>query len=204
MGTSAEQEYAAFEERVSRTVYFDNLSPLVTESVLKSAFEQFATVKSVTLIPNYTGPSNFPQCALVELDSAKKVGEVLSMVKQYPFMICGMPRPVRARQAEVEMFDERPVKPGRKITCRWLEPSDPDFEVAKGLKRLTCKHAAEAAYLAKLQLGEEEKLAKQQMDTLKGHYKKYELIRSIIADGNAQALAERYNLPVSNKRLFNH
>lgn len=149
MGSSVE-DYVAFEEKVKRTVYFDNLSPQVTESVMRTALEQFATVKSIKFIPNYIGPSNLPQCALVELDSAKKAKEVILMIKQYPFMMSGMPRPVRASPAEVEMFDDRPIKSDRKIKCRWLDPSDPDFEVAKELKRLTRKHAAEIAFMHKV------------------------------------------------------
>ena len=130
MGSSAEREYVAFEDKVRHTVFFDNLSPQITESVLKSALDQFANVESVKFIPNYIEPKNVPKCALVELDSAKKAKEVISMMAQYPFMMSGMPRPVRARPAEVSMFDDCPIKPGRKVTCRWIEPGDLDFQVA--------------------------------------------------------------------------
>ncbi|XP_054816513.1 uncharacterized protein LOC129316225 [Prosopis cineraria] len=197
MGSSLEDEYAAFREKVKRTVYFDNLSPQVTESVLRTALDQFATVKNVKLIPNYLEPRNVPQCALVELDSAKKAKEVITMIVQYPFMISGMPRPVRAFPAKAEMFDDRPKDPRRKLTCRWLEPGDPDFEVAEELKQLTRKHADEAAYLHQLQLQEEEKLSMHQEDTLKGHYKKYKMIESIM-DGTAQRLARQYDMRVNN------
>ena len=44
------------------------------------------------------------------------------------------------------------------------------------------------------QLQEEEKLANQQNDTLKGTYKKYELIESIIVDGTARNLAQKYKM----------
>ncbi|KAK7271440.1 hypothetical protein RJT34_27347 [Clitoria ternatea] len=198
MGSSAE-EYAAFEQRVGRTVYFDNLSPQVTESVLRTALDQFATVKSVKFLPNYIGPSNLPQCALVELDSAKKAKEVISMIGQYPFMMSGMPRPVRARHAEMEMFDDRPRKPNRKIKCSWLEPSDPNFQVAKELKNLTRKHSLEIQFVHKLQLEEEEKLAKQQEDTLKVHYKKFKMIDGIMADKTAHRLARKYNLRITDE-----
>ncbi|XP_054789930.1 uncharacterized protein LOC129314395 [Prosopis cineraria] len=194
MGSSAEEEYAAFLEKVERTVYFDNLSPQVTESVLIAGIDQFATVESVKLIRNYNEPRNMPICALVELDSATKAKEVISVLSQNPFMMCGMPRPVRVRQAEVEMFDDRPKKPGRKIDCQWLEPDDPDFKVVQELKRLTHKHTAEAARLMELQLQEEEKLQNQQTATLKGHYDKLKKIESIMADGNARRLARKYDL----------
>ncbi|XP_061357500.1 ASI1-immunoprecipitated protein 1-like isoform X2 [Gastrolobium bilobum] len=162
---SSEDEYAAFEQKVSRTVYLDNLSP---------------------------------QCALVELDSAKKAKEVISMIGQYPFMMSGMPRPVRARPAVMEMFDDRPAKPNKKLKCCWLDPSDTDFEVAKEIKNLTRKHAAEIAFMHKLQLEEEEKLAKQQEDTLKGHYKKFKMIEGIMTDRTAHRLARKYNLSVAD------
>ncbi|TKY49661.1 hypothetical protein E2542_SST27101 [Spatholobus suberectus] len=193
---SSEEEYNAFKQKASRTLYLDNLSPQVTESVIRTALDQFAAVKNVKFIPNYIGPSNLPQCALVELDSAKKAKEVISMIGQYPFMMSGMPRPVRARHAVMEMFDDQPIKPKRKIKVRWLEPSDPDFEVAKELKNLTRKHAAEIEFLHKLQLQEEEKLAKQQEDTLKVHYKKFKMIEGIMADKTAHRLARKYNLHV--------
>ncbi|XP_027332349.1 uncharacterized protein LOC113847439 [Abrus precatorius] len=195
---SSAEEYAAFKLKVSRTVYFDNLSPQVTESVIRTALDQFATVKSVKFIPNYIGPSNLPQCALVEFESTKKAKEVISMIGQYPFMMSGMPRPVRAQHAVMEMFDDRPRKPNRKIICRWLDPSDPDFEVAKELKNLTRKHAAEIDFLHKLQLKEEEKLAKQQEETLEVHYKKFKMIEGIMADRTAHRLARMYNLHVAD------
>ncbi|KAI9115327.1 hypothetical protein K1719_013646 [Acacia pycnantha] len=198
MGSTSEKEdYAAFEKKVERTVYLDNLAPYVTESVLRTAFDQFANVKDVRLIPNYLEPRNVPQCALVELDSPKKAKEIISMIVEYPFMISGMPRPVRAFPAKAEMFDDRPKNPRRKVTCRWLEPGDPDFEVAEEMKQLTRKHADEAVFLLQLQLQEEEKLAMHQEDTLKGHYKKYKMIDGIM-DGAAQRLARHYGLRDNN------
>ncbi|OIW07302.1 hypothetical protein TanjilG_11936 [Lupinus angustifolius] len=198
MGSTSEK-YAAFKEMVGRTVYFDNLSPQVTESVLRTALEQFAIVKTVKFIPNYIGPSNLPQCALVELDSAKKAKEVILMIRQYPFMMSGMPRPVRARHAEEEMFDDRPIEPDRKIKCTWLDPSDPDFEVAMELKRLACKHAAEIAFMHRLQLLEEEKLAQQQTETLKVHYRKFKMIEDITTDGTARRLAREYDMHIADE-----
>ncbi|XP_040988735.1 uncharacterized protein LOC121236383 isoform X1 [Juglans microcarpa x Juglans regia] len=198
MGSSAAQaDYAAFLEKVKRTIYLDHLSPQVTEPVVRTALNQFGAVKNVQFIPNYMGPRNIAECALVEMENVRQAKAVLSEICQFPFMISGMPRPVRARPAQVEMFDERPIKPGRRIQCRWLDENDPDFEVARKMKRLTNKHAAEAAFLQKQQLQEEEKLAKQQLDTLKGNYKKYEMVDSIMADGTARRLARHYNLRVA-------
>uniref|UniRef100_A0A0V0GH83 Putative ovule protein n=1 Tax=Solanum chacoense TaxID=4108 RepID=A0A0V0GH83_SOLCH len=48
-----EEEYAAFENKVKRCVYIDNLSPLVKESVMKAALDQFGNVIQVKLIRTY-------------------------------------------------------------------------------------------------------------------------------------------------------
>ncbi|XWS09321.1 hypothetical protein CRYUN_Cryun40dG0075300 [Craigia yunnanensis] len=150
MGSAELDEYAAFKEKVRRTVYMDNLSPHVTESVVRTALDQYGTVKSVQFIPNYLGPRNIPQCALVEMEKEKQAQVVISTICQFPFMMSGMPRPVRARAAEAEMFSDRPRQPGRQIRFRWLDPADPDFEVANKLKRLAKKHATETAVMLKV------------------------------------------------------
>ncbi|XP_022722066.1 uncharacterized protein LOC111279310 [Durio zibethinus] len=198
MGATGMDEYAAFKEKVRRTVYMDNLSPHVTESVIRTALDQYGTVKSVHFIPNYLGPQNIPQCALVEMEKEKQAEVVISTLSQFPFMMSGMPRPVRARAAEVEMFADRPRQPGKQIHFRWLDPADPDFEVASKLKRLAKKHATETAVMLRHQLDKEEKLAKQQGEALKANYKKYEMIDGLMADGTARRLARHYNLRVSD------
>ncbi|KAF2285728.1 hypothetical protein GH714_007460 [Hevea brasiliensis] len=217
MEPTAEAKYAAFEEKVKRTIFVDNLSPQVTEPVLKKALDQFGTVESVSFIPNYLEAGNIPCCALVEMENAEKAKKVISSITQFPFMMAGMPKPVRGRLAEAEMFDDRPVKPGRKIHCRWLDPSDPDFEVAKKLKHLTQKHAAEASFLLKFsvmlltsfvvifgvlllqqQLNREEKLHNQQVETLKANFKKYEMIIGVLSDKTAQNLADHYGMRISD------
>ncbi|KAK3204431.1 hypothetical protein Dsin_018477 [Dipteronia sinensis] len=195
MGSTDLTGYVAFEEKVRRTVYLDNLSPLVTESVLRNGLNQFGTVKSCQFIQNYTELKNIPLCALVEMGNVKQAKAVVAALGEFPFMMSGMPRPVRARLAEVEMFDDRPKKPGRKRHCCWLNPNGPDFEVAQKLKQLVRKHAAEASFLLKKQLQEEEKLEKHQEDSLKANYKKYELIEGIMGDGSAKRLAQQYESP---------
>nr|POE70974.1 hypothetical protein CFP56_14716 [Quercus suber] len=160
---SAQADYAAFEERRKRTVYLDNLSPQVTEPVVKTALNQFGNVKSVQFIPNYIEPRNIPQCALVEMENTRQAEAVLSEIFQFPFMISGMPRPKT--------------------------------------KALIWKNAAESAFLQKQVLQEEEKLARQQDETLKANYKKFELIDSITLNdktGPADKLAKHYNLKIAH------
>ncbi|MCL7052172.1 hypothetical protein MKW94_015524 [Papaver nudicaule] len=200
-GTSPE-EYAAFEEKVKRTVYIDDLSPQVTTAVLKTALEQFGIVKTVQFIPNYIEPKNIPQCALVEMQTEKQAKAIINEMSNYPFMMSGMPRPVRALAAEMEMFADRPAKPARRITCHWLEHTDPDYEVAQKLKQLTLQHAKEASYLLRVKLEDEEKLAMQQSDMLKANHKKLEMLENLMFDGSLRRLARRYNMNLADEAYF--
>ncbi|XP_050371987.1 uncharacterized protein LOC126789945 [Argentina anserina] len=195
---ASEEQYAEFEEKVKRTVYLDNLSPQVNESIVKQALDQFGNVKSVQFIPNYLGSKNMQQCALIEMENQTQVNAVVSDITEQPFMIGGMPRPVRARKAKMEMFDDRPVKPGRTIEVRWVEPDEPDFEVAKKLKELAKFHAADTEFLLKEQLEDEEKLEKQQQESLKVTHKKYKTVDGVLADGTLKQLGRGYHLPVGD------
>lgn len=196
MGTSSEKDYAAFLEKVKRTIYVDNLAPQVTETVMRTAFNQFGNVKSVQFIPIYLEPKNAPRAALVEMETPKQATEIITEMGNLPFMILGMPRPARARAARLEMFDDRPRKPGRKILCRWLDPKEPDFEVAMKVKNVVRKHAAEASIVLEQQRGEEEKLASQQSETLKAQYKKFELLNTVFDDGTVKDLGRRYDMRI--------
>eukprot|EP01018_Ginkgo_biloba_P010879 Gb_17103 [translate_table: standard] len=189
-----QKDYAAFEEKVKRTVYLDNLSPLVTVPILKTALGQFGTVVDAQVCPNHLDPKNASVSALVEMQSEREASSTVTEVSVNPFMIAGMPRPARARRAEAAMFPERPAPPGRRIQCYWVDSSDPDWEVALQLKQLAKKHAAEASYLQKYQREEEEKLGDQQEESFKTIYKKYEMIEGIYVDGTAERLRRRYNL----------
>ncbi|KAL3628822.1 hypothetical protein CASFOL_027868 [Castilleja foliolosa] len=199
MDTSeAEAEYNAFLKKVEKTIYVDDLSPQVTDKVLKAAFNQFGDVTNIQFMPNYFESKNMPVAALVEMDTPKQAKTVISQMKLYPLMILGMPRPVRSYPAVPEMFEDRPRKPGRQIMCRWVDPKEPDFEVAKKIKYLVRKHEAETTLVLEHQRHEEEKLANQQNETLKAHYKKYELLDGAFQDGSAKNLARRYDMNIAD------
>ncbi|KAK4721202.1 hypothetical protein R3W88_011435 [Solanum pinnatisectum] len=143
-----EGEYAAFENKVKRSIYIDNLSPLVKESVIKAALDQFGNVIQV--------------------------------------------KPLRARPAVAEMFDDRPRKPDRTIMCYWLKSNDPDFEVATTMKRIVRNHAKEANFLL-IKLFHEQ-LAKEQSESLNAIYNKYELVQHVFNSGTAMRLAKHYKM----------
>lgn len=190
----AEKKYQEFKEKVKRTVFIDSLTPQATVPIVKTALNQFGSVKSVQFLRNYENLKHTPLCALVEMENPKQAGAVVAEMTNYPFMISGMPRPVRGFPAQIEMFADRPVKPGRKISCRWMDPKDEDFQVAKKIKLLTRKHRAEAEWLLQLQLEEAEKLHKQQAETLKANHKKFDLIDKLRTEGVIQRLSRRYEL----------
>lgn len=146
MEPSTEAEYAAFEDKVKRTVYLDNLKPQVSDVVIRTALNQFGNVVKIQFVPNF-GLENIPSAALVEMGDAKQANQIILEIANYPFMISGMPRPVRATAAEMEMFLDRPRKPGGKIRWGWLDEKDPDFEVAQKIKHSVLKHASEASSL---------------------------------------------------------
>ncbi|MQL78745.1 hypothetical protein Taro_011178 [Colocasia esculenta] len=206
MGTADQQArkaYADFLEKVKRTVFIEYLSPMVTVPVLKTAIGQFGNVLSVYLIPSYLEHDDIPQCALVEMENEKQASSVVSEITNFPFMISGMPRPVRAQPAREAMFHNRPRNPERKIEARWVDPSDPEFEVGQKLKQLVRKHANESTALLKYQLEEEEKLDTQQQQVLKQNYKKFEIIENMVQDGSLHRLAGHYNMNIDfNEELF--
>ncbi|KAL7091998.1 hypothetical protein ACP275_12G138500 [Erythranthe tilingii] len=186
------EEYVEFLNKVRRTIYIDNLSPAVTETVVKAAFNQFGDVASVEFIPTFMQPEGVPRAALVEMANITLAQRIITDMNTLSFMIGGLPRPVRAKPAQVEMFDNRPRKPGREIQYSWRRKKDPDFEVAKKIQNVVKRHAAEASFLLEQQLAEEESLAERQAETLRVNCKKLEAMGRVSRDG--KRLAERYGI----------
>ncbi|GLJ16779.1 hypothetical protein SUGI_0288940 [Cryptomeria japonica] len=188
-----EEEYATFKEKVKRTVYLDNLSPLVTIPILKNALGQFGVVSNVQILPNYLEANNVAINALVEMQTEHEAANTVTEITTNVFMIAGMPRPVRAMKAKIEMFPDPPALPGRRIQCCWINSNDPHWNIVLSRKHLAMKHSAETAQLLKYQREEEEKLGAQQEATLRSSYKKLELIESLANDGSLDRLSRRYN-----------
>lgn len=152
MGSGEEGDrkaYGEFMEKVKRTVFIDYLSPVVTVPVLKTAIGQFGNVLGVHLVPNWLEQREVPQCALVEMENETQARCVVAEMSALPFMISGMPRPIRAQAAREEMFCERARNPDRSsIRACWVDPSDTEqFEAGQRLKQLVRKHARESAAL---------------------------------------------------------
>ncbi|XP_004288452.1 PREDICTED: uncharacterized protein LOC101303159 [Fragaria vesca subsp. vesca] len=189
---ASEAEYSEFEEKVKRTVYLDNLSPQITESIVNKSVSQFRIVKNVQFIPNYL-EKNIPLSR-----KPKQADAVVSEISHKPFMVGGMPRPVRAHEAKPEMFEDRPAKPGREIQFLWVDKKDPDFEVANRLKQLAKDHALEVDIVLNQQVKVEEKLAERQQLALKVNHEKFEMINGVITDGTAKCLANRYHIRVAD------
>ncbi|GJN25941.1 hypothetical protein PR202_gb13830 [Eleusine coracana subsp. coracana] len=197
MATSEEQavkDYADFENKVKRTIYLDQLSPQVTSSVIKAALAQCANVASVEFIVNYTIPYDIPSAALVELDDEMQAKAAVELMNDFPFIIGGMPRPVKAIPAKPEMFRDRPSRPGINKEFRWVKQGDDEYDAMKKLKNLAKRQEAENMALIKNQLEEEKELAKQQQEVLDGNGKKYDMLETIMQNGSIKNLAHRYGV----------
>ncbi|XP_020106532.1 uncharacterized protein LOC109722798 isoform X2 [Ananas comosus] len=172
----ARKDYADFLEKVKKTVFIDNISPKATTSVVESGLQQFGNVVNVEFMPNYMIPYNIPQCALVEMEDQKQALKAIDAMTNYPFMMGGMPRPVRVTAAKVEMFCDRPAPPDRrKIRFRWMQPTDPHFHAMKKFRWLARRHTAESLAMIKHLLASDEELAKQQKKMLEANYEKLDL-----------------------------
>ncbi|TVU39788.1 hypothetical protein EJB05_13228, partial [Eragrostis curvula] len=186
--------YKEFEEKVRRTVYLDNLSHLATEAVIKVALNQFGTVRTVNFLVNYTVPYDIPQSALVEMETEKDAASVVSMLHEFPFMMCGMPRPVRGKRATAVMFNDRPRKPGSKLEFHWVGPTDPDYQNVRKFKLMAKRHEVENLALIRHELEGEELLGKQQQDDLNCNYRKLEAVDAVVMTGWVNRLAQIYNM----------
>ncbi|CAM0144882.1 unnamed protein product [Urochloa decumbens] len=197
METSKEQaskDYADFLDKVKRTVYIDQLSPQVTTQVIKAALAQCANVVNVEFIVNYTIPYDIPSAALVELDDDMQAKAAVELMTDFPFIIAGMPRPVKATYAKPEMFRDRPPRPGLKKDFRWIKQGDDEHEAMKKLKILAKRQQSENMALIKNLLDEEKELAKQQQEALDGNCKKYEMLEMVMQNGAIKNLAHRYGV----------
>jgi hypothetical protein len=155
METSKEQaskDYADFKEKVRRTIYLDQLSPQVTTPVIKAALAQCANVVNVEFIANYTIPYDIPSAALVELEDDMQAKAAVELMTDFPFIIGGMPRPVKAIHAKAEMFRDRPPCPGLKKEFRWVKQGDDEYEAMKKMKNLAKQQESENLALIKVNL----------------------------------------------------
>ncbi|KAK3124803.1 hypothetical protein QOZ80_7BG0593500 [Eleusine coracana subsp. coracana] len=186
--------YKEFEEKVRRTVYLDNMSHVATETVIKMALNQFGTVRNVNFLINYTVPYDIPQSALVEMEMEKDAESVVSMLHEFPFMMSGMPRPVRVQHATAVMFNDRPRKPGGRLEFHWVRPTDPDYHNVRKFKIMSKRHEVENLALIKLELEGEKLLAKQQQDDLNCSYRKLETVDTVVTTGRVGRLSHVYNM----------
>uniref|UniRef100_A0A0D3F8P8 RRM domain-containing protein n=2 Tax=Oryza TaxID=4527 RepID=A0A0D3F8P8_9ORYZ len=190
----AKKGYADFEERVKRTIYIDHLSPQVTSSVIEAAISQCARVVNVDFIVNYTIPYDIPSAALVELDDEIQAKAAIDLMNNFPFIIGGKPRPVRAIYAKHEMFQDRPPRPGIKKEFRWVKQEDGiEYEGMNKLRLLARRQETENMALIKNLLEEDKDLAQQQQELLDGIYKKYCILDSDVMN-DIKNLSRRYGV----------
>uniref|UniRef100_A0A0D9WXD0 RRM domain-containing protein n=1 Tax=Leersia perrieri TaxID=77586 RepID=A0A0D9WXD0_9ORYZ len=190
------KQYQEFEEKVKRTVYLDCFSHQATEAVIKTALNQFGAIKEINFLVNYTIPFSIPQSALVIMETEKDAVAVVNMLNEFPFMMSGMPRPVRATRATAEMFNDRPRRPGSKSEFRWVSSTDADYHIVKKLKLMSRRHELENLALIKHELEEENFLAKHQEEILNCNQRKLEVVDSVMLSGKFNHLSHIYSVNV--------
>ncbi|GJY01901.1 laccase/diphenol oxidase family protein, partial [Tanacetum coccineum] len=108
---------------------FDNKTDPLNYNLVDPPF------RNTVLVPiNGWATIRFKASNPVEMQSVKQADEIVREMGDSLFMISGRPRLVRAQKAQIELFDDRPQKRQRKIVWRWVDPSHPNFEVAKNIK----------------------------------------------------------------------
>lgn len=202
METSKEQaskDYADFEKKVKRTIYIDHLSPQVKESAIKAALAQCANVVHVEFIVNYTIPyKDIASAALVELDDDVQAKAAVELMNDFPFIIGGMPRPVKAIHAKAEMFRDRPPCPGLRKDFCWVKQGDKDYEAMQKLKNLAKRQESENMALIQKILKDEKELATRQQEVLDGNCKKYDMLETLVQKGDITNLAQQYGVNLND------
>lgn len=202
METSKEQaskDYAGFEKKVKRTIYIDHLSPQVKESAIKAALAQCANVVHVEFIVNYTIPyKDIASAALVELDDDVQAKAAVELMNDFPFIIGGMPRPVKAIHAKAEMFRDRPPCPGLRKDFCWVKQGDKDYEAMQKLKNLAKRQESENMALIQKILKDEKELATRQQEVLDGNCKKYDMLEALVQKGDITNLAQQYGVNLND------
>lgn len=188
-------DFDKFDERVRRSVVLEEVTPHVNIPMIQTALGQFGTVVSVDILANPLESKLAAKRAIVEMESQKDAAYALKEIQEHPFMIKGVPRPVRATAAVHTLFPERPRKGSlSKLAWEWVEPGHPDFAAANELKRMAKRHAAESAYLMQQLRKDEEKLAQEQEEKVKENIKKLDEIINCAKDNTIQRLSRYYGL----------
>ncbi|KAH7442677.1 hypothetical protein KP509_03G098800 [Ceratopteris richardii] len=194
--SNAFSEYQKFEEKVKRSLLLEDVTPQVTVPMIQTALGQFGTVISIDILNNPLDSKFAAKRVMVEMKNPREAAHAVKEIQERPFMIKGVPRPVRAIAAVTTMFPDRPQKPNNntKRTCEWVKPGDPGWDKCNEFKQLAKRHAQEAAYLMEAIRKEEEKLAQEQEEKLKENIKKLDEIHNCIKEKIIHRLSRYYGL----------
>eukprot|EP00270_Netrium_digitus_P020541 TRINITY_DN8502_c0_g1_i1.p1 TRINITY_DN8502_c0_g1~~TRINITY_DN8502_c0_g1_i1.p1 ORF type:complete len:206 (+),score=84.76 TRINITY_DN8502_c0_g1_i1:92-709(+) len=178
------EEERQYLEKVSRTVFIDNISPGAKDSVVQAGVEQFGNVRSLTRmdVAEAVGAGHM----LVDMMSAEEAQQFVIQLEERLFMLGGLPRPARASMAVEEMMERKnPTRqPLRLIAVGKTEmdevgSSSSKARIAKLWYRLLIRQHEEKKLLHKVQQEEMERLAKQQEELMKRHVQRLEMLESV-------------------------
>lgn len=194
--SNAASEFQKFEEKVKRCLMIEDVTPQANNALILTALGQFGTVVSIDIINDPLASKHAPKRVIVEMKTVREAAHAVKEIQERPFMIKGVPRPVRALAAVSTMFPDRPQKPNSstKRTCEWVKPGDPDWDKYNEFKQLAKRHVQETAFLTEAMRKEEEKLAQEQEEKVKENVKKLDEIYNCIKDKIIQRLSRHYGV----------
>ena len=111
----------------------DDVTPQATVPMIRTALGQFGNVTSVDIITDPLDSKLSARKVLVEMASAREASHAVKEIQEHPFMLKGVPRPVRAVPASSTMFPDRPRKiatssNGSIKLFKWVKKGDPDWD----------------------------------------------------------------------------
>ncbi|KAJ7538936.1 hypothetical protein O6H91_11G089800 [Diphasiastrum complanatum] len=183
-----------FKNKVKCSVFLYDLAPTVSKAVVLTALGQFGNVVDVEIIKNYLDPKQAPVRALVEMETPAQARSVLNQMKDFLFMMGGMPRPVKAIPATEALLSDCPLPKKRlKLEPRILKKTDPGGALAFEWRDLAQRHLAEVELLTKCQKEAEEKLATEQEEQLSVYYKALKRVYDAYDSGAVQKMRDSYS-----------
>jgi hypothetical protein len=126
-----------FQEKLHRSFLLDEVTPQATVPMIRTALGQFGHVLSVDILADPLRSKFCGRRVVVEMASPREALRAVKEIQEHPFMIKGVPRPVRALMASPTMFPDRPRKAPANAALngasgskpfKWVKKGDPDWD----------------------------------------------------------------------------
>eukprot|EP00271_Cylindrocystis_brebissonii_P007634 TRINITY_DN211_c1_g2_i1.p1 TRINITY_DN211_c1_g2~~TRINITY_DN211_c1_g2_i1.p1 ORF type:complete len:201 (-),score=26.15 TRINITY_DN211_c1_g2_i1:475-1077(-) len=176
-GVHRTQEYGY---HLSRTVFIDNLSPLVTLDVLQEAVGQFGHIITKEFLNHDLPPYPKANCALLEMASEEHANNVVKEFDEKLFMLGGLPRPITATIARPEHCPW--LGDGEKVVVKVVDERSSDGKCAFAWRALAMRHLKEMEVLREKQKADLKEFGEAQTKDIKSQINKIDMLKKLGAD----------------------